>query len=185
MLVASFDATVLRTVGVGVVQQLWAHGISAELSVDASSLEEILARYKNDNHSWVLIVKPDSMERGLKVKNISTKEEFEVRSSELAGWLRSEIGARNQREHLAGTGKPPKHLSHQESNVSTREKDQDVRILTGLHRNKKTNRRNIIEAGKSFSESSYHLCKRAPILTHFSSSSSSHSRIPQRDGQSA
>ncbi|OJD14239.1 PEK/GCN2 protein kinase [Emergomyces pasteurianus Ep9510] len=146
VLVASFDATVLRTVGVGVVQELWAHGISAELSVDSSSLEEILARYKNDNHSWVLIVKQDSMERGLKVKNINTKEEFEVRSSELVSWLRSEIAARNQREHLTGAGKPLRNLIHQEPNIATREKDQDVRILTALHRNKKTNRRNIIEA---------------------------------------
>ncbi|OJD23912.1 PEK/GCN2 protein kinase [Blastomyces percursus] len=146
VLVASFDATVLRTVGVGVVQDLWAHEISAELSVDASSLEEILARYKNDNHSWVVIVKQDSMDRGLKIKNISTKEEFEVRSSELAGWLRSEIGARNQREHVTGASKPLKYLYHQESNDSAREKDQDVRILVALHRSKKTNRRNIIEA---------------------------------------
>ncbi|KGY14728.1 PEK/GCN2 protein kinase [Paracoccidioides brasiliensis Pb03] len=146
VLVASFDATVLRTVGVGVIQELWAHGISAELSVDTSSLEEILSRYKNDSHSWVVIVKQDSMERGLKVKHISTKEEFEVRSSELAGWLRGEIGARNQREHQTGTGKPLKHLNHQECGFSTREKDPDVRILTALHRNKKTNRRNIIEA---------------------------------------
>ncbi|ODH21168.1 PEK/GCN2 protein kinase [Paracoccidioides brasiliensis] len=145
VLVASFDATVLRTVGVGVIQELWAHGISAELSVDTSSLEEILSRYKNDSHSWVVIVKQDSMERGLKVKHISTKEEFEVRSSELAGWLRGEIGARNQREHQTGTGKPLKHLNHQECGFSTREKDPDVRILTALHRNKKTNRRNIIE----------------------------------------
>ncbi|PGH13957.1 PEK/GCN2 protein kinase [Helicocarpus griseus UAMH5409] len=146
VLVASFDATVLRTVGVGVVQELWAHEISAELAVDASSLEEILARYRHDNHTWVVIVKQDSMERGLKVKNISTKEEYEVRSSELAGWLRSDIVARNQREHLTGPGKPLRHLSHQDSSSSDRERDPDVRILTALHRSKKTNRRNIIES---------------------------------------
>ncbi|KAK2787365.1 hypothetical protein FQN52_007269 [Onygenales sp. PD_12] len=146
VLIASFDPEVLRTVGVRVVQELWANEISAELSVDASSLEEILTRYKNDNHSWVVIVKQDSTDRGLKVKNTSTKEELEVRSSELASWLRSEIGARNQREHLTGPGKPLRHLIQQDSGLSGRERDPEVRILTALHRNKKTNRRNIIEA---------------------------------------
>ncbi|EGC48918.1 protein kinase [Histoplasma capsulatum var. duboisii H88] len=146
VLVASFDPAVLRTVGVGVVQDLWAHGISAELSVDSSSLEEIITRYRNDNHSWVVIVKQDSMERGLKVKNISAKEEYEVRSSELAAWLLSEIRVRNQRERLTNGGKPLKHLYHRESSVPAGEKDPDVRILTAIHRNKKMNRRNIIEA---------------------------------------
>ncbi|EDN04718.1 conserved hypothetical protein [Histoplasma mississippiense (nom. inval.)] len=146
VLVASFDPAVLRTVGVGVVQDLWANGISAELSVDASSLEEIITRYRNDNHSWVVIVKQDSMERGVKVKNISTKEEYEVRSSELAAWLLNEIRIRNQRERLTNAGKPLKHLYHRESSVPAGEKDPDVRILTAIHRNKKMNRRNIIEA---------------------------------------
>ncbi|PGH10139.1 PEK/GCN2 protein kinase [Polytolypa hystricis UAMH7299] len=148
VLVASFDATILRTNGVKIVQELWANDISAELSVDASSLEELLTRYKDDNHSWVVIAKPDSMERGLKVKCVMPREDYDVRHSELIGWLRHEIRARNQREHLGESAKVPKFTS-QDPGGLTREKQPDVRVLTAQHKSKKANRRNIIEAALS------------------------------------
>lgn len=144
-MVASFDATVLRTVGVKIVQELWANDISAEIAVDASSLEELTTRYKDDNHSWIVIVKQDSTERGLKVKSIVRKEDFEVRGSELVNLLRNEIRARNQRENMAEPTRPK--ISTQESSSSARERLPDVRVLTAQHKSKKTNRRNIIEAG--------------------------------------
>lgn len=71
-----------------------------------------------------------------------------MRSSELVGWLRSEIRARNQRE---GTTEHPKLLrysSQQDANASPTERGNDVRILVSQHRNKKTNRRNIVESGR-------------------------------------
>ncbi|KAL2010403.1 hypothetical protein VTN00DRAFT_6210 [Thermoascus crustaceus] len=144
VLVASFDATVLRTVGIKIVQDLWANEISAELAADASSLEELLARYKDDNHSWIVIVKQE--ERALKVKSLFRKEEFDVRSSELVNWLRSEIRARNQREGTTDHPKLLKYSSQQDANASPTERGNDVRILVSQHRNKKTNRRNIVES---------------------------------------
>lgn len=148
MLVASFDATVLRTVGIKILQELWANEISAELAVDASSLEDLLTKYKDDNHSWIVIVKQDSKERALKVRSLFRKEEFDVRSSELVSWLRSEIRARNQREGTADHSRPLRFSSQQDANGSPSERGNDVRILVSQHRNKKTNRRNIIESGK-------------------------------------
>jgi translation initiation factor 2-alpha kinase 4 len=147
-LVASFDAAVLRSDGIRIVQELWANEISAELAVDASSLEELLIRYKDDNHSWIVIVKQDSKERGLRVKSMGRKEDSDVRSSELAGWLRSEIRARKHREGVLDGAKLSKHPSQQESNLTAREREPDVRILSTQQRNKKTNRRNITEAGE-------------------------------------
>ncbi|KAL2219885.1 anticodon binding domain of tRNAs-domain-containing protein [Thermoascus aurantiacus ATCC 26904] len=146
VLVASFDATVLRTVGIKILQELWANEISAELAVDASSLEDLLTKYKDDNHSWIVIVKQDSKERALKVRSLFRKEEFDVRSSELVSWLRSEIRARNQREGTADHSRPLRFSSQQDANGSPSERGNDVRILVSQHRNKKTNRRNIIES---------------------------------------
>ncbi|KAJ9207145.1 hypothetical protein DTO164E3_419 [Paecilomyces variotii] len=146
VLVASFDATVLRTVGIKTVQELWAHNISAELAVDSSSLEELLARYRDDNHGWIVIVKQDSRERGLKVRSLFPKEEFDVRSSELVPWLRNEIRARNQREGTAEHPKLHRLSNQQEGNLSAGDRGNDVRILVSQHRNKKTNRRNIVES---------------------------------------
>ncbi|KAK2744973.1 hypothetical protein FQN57_004103 [Myotisia sp. PD_48] len=148
VLVASFDSTVLRTVGVNIVSTLWANEISAELAVDTSSLEELVAKYRDDNHNWIVIAKQDSIDRGLRVKNMSRKEDFEVRSSDLASWLENEIRIRNRREHVAEPLKLPKNVSQGESSALGRDKNPDVRILAPRHKNKKTNRRNIVESAQ-------------------------------------
>lgn len=152
VLVASFDATVLRTVGVKIIEDLWANGISAELAVDASSLEEVMAKYKDYNHRWVVIAKQDSKERGFKVRNLIRKEEFDIRHSELVPWLRSEVQARHHREGMPD----PRQLRQpgQQDSLQSHEKPNDVRIIVPQHRSKKTNRRNIIESGM-FPSNSY------------------------------
>lgn len=148
VLVASFDQTILRTSAVKVLQDLWANGISAELAVDASSLEELMGRYRDDNHSWIVIVKQDSKERGFKVRSLNPRDEFDVRPAELVSWLRNEIRARNQRDGVADQPKLSRHTSQPDTGASVDERANDVRILVAQHRSKKTNRRNIIESGK-------------------------------------
>ncbi|KAM5472512.1 eukaryotic translation initiation factor 2-alpha kinase [Microsporum audouinii] len=148
VLVASFDPSVLRTVGVGIVSTLWANDISAELAADTTpSLEDLLTRYVDDNYSWVVIVKQDSIERGLRVKSVQRKEDFDVRSSDLVPWLRNEMRARKKFKHDRPPESPKliKHPSQSEAILSSKERDPEVRILTPLHKNKKTNRRNIVE----------------------------------------
>lgn len=131
--------------GVKLVEDLWANGISAELAVDAVSLEELMARYREHNHRWIVIAKQDSKERGYKVRNLVRKEEFDIRSSELVPWLRAEVLARHQRE---GTSDPRQaRQPGQQDALQSNEKANDVRILVPQHRSKKTNRRNIIESG--------------------------------------
>jgi translation initiation factor 2-alpha kinase 4 len=107
-----------------------------------------MAHYRDDSHNWVVIVKADSKERGLRVRSLIKKEEFDVRSSELVGWLRAEIRARNQRE--AGTEHPKllRNPSQADASASMNDRTNDVRIIVSQHRSKKTNRRNIIESGK-------------------------------------
>lgn len=145
MLVASFDATVLRTTGIKLIEELWSNNISAELAVDATSLEELMVKYKDSNHRCIVIAKQDSKERGFKVRNLVRKEEFDVRPAELVTWLRSEVQTRHHRE---GTADPrlPRQSSQQEA-AAFHERANDVRILVPQHRSKKTNRRNIVESG--------------------------------------
>ncbi|KAE8553034.1 hypothetical protein EYB25_004413 [Talaromyces marneffei] len=146
VLVASFDPTVLRTVGVRIVQDLWAHDIIAELAVDASSFEELISHYKEDNHSWVVLVKADSNERGLKIRSLVKKEEIDVRASDLVPWLRAEIRAQHHREILVDNPKVLRNPSQPDTGGPSGERGNDVRILVAQHRSKKTNRRNIIES---------------------------------------
>ncbi|KAL2854653.1 anticodon binding domain of tRNAs-domain-containing protein [Aspergillus pseudodeflectus] len=145
VLVASFDPTVLREMGVKLTQDLWANDISAELAVDASSLEELLVKYKEHNHSWIVIAKQDSKERGFKVRCLVPKEEFDIRNTELIPWLRNEIRARNTREGTTDNSRYAR-LSQSEANAAVSERANDVRILVPQHRSKKTNRRNIVES---------------------------------------
>ncbi|KAL5003177.1 anticodon binding domain of tRNAs-domain-containing protein [Aspergillus recurvatus] len=145
VLVASFDPTVLREMGVQLTQDLWSNDISAELAVDASSLEELLTKYKEHNHSWIVIAKQDSKERGFKVRCLVPKEELDIRGSELIPWLRSEIRARNQREGAPENPRYSRLPSQSEGNTGASDRPNDVRILVSQHRSKKTNRRNIVE----------------------------------------
>ncbi|KAL1957666.1 hypothetical protein VTO42DRAFT_5643 [Malbranchea cinnamomea] len=164
VLVASFDETVLRTVGLNVVSELWENDISAELAADALSLEELLARYKEDNHNWIIIVKADSIDRGFKVKNLVRKEDADVKSTELVAWLRAEIRARDRREHRDEVPRLLKHYSQPESTTFTRTRDPDVRVLTAHHKSKKTNRRNIIGQALSRSRELMDKTMNAPIV---------------------
>lgn len=147
MLVASFDPTVLRTMGIKIVQDLWLNDVSAELAVDASSLEELLNKYRDDSHGWIVIAKQDSQERGFKVKSLSPREEFDIRGSELVPWLRNEIRARYQREGAADPLRQSRLPSQADPGPSFNERFSDVRILVPQHRSKKSNRRNIVETG--------------------------------------
>lgn len=143
------------------IEDLWGNGISAELAVDASSLEELIAKYKDNNHRWIVIAKQDSKERGFKVRNLVRKEEFDIRNTELVPWLRSEVQARHQRE--GNTDARQARLPGQQDPflMNERERANDVRILVPQHRSKKNNRRNIVESGMYLSIKK-HLCKYVP-----------------------
>ncbi|KAJ5921242.1 Serine/threonine-protein kinase GCN2 [Penicillium verhagenii] len=161
VLVASFDATVLRTMGIKIVEDLWTNDISAELAVDASSLEDLMARYRDHGHRWVVIAKQDSKERGYKVRNLVRREEFDIRSSELVSWLRSEAQARHHRE---GTAEPRQSRQFgQQDVIQSNEKANSVRILVPQHRSKKTNRRNIVESALLSSREVVEKARNGPV----------------------
>jgi eukaryotic translation initiation factor 2-alpha kinase 4 len=154
VLVGSFDGEILRTTGIELLQELWANDISAELASDDSSLEDLLSSSKDDGHSWIVIIRHDASavgERSLKVKSMVKDEDFEVRPSELIGWLRVENRDRGRREGTAETTKLFRPTSHHDGSASTADRDVEVRVLTTQHRGKKTNRRNVIENGKFLS----------------------------------
>lgn len=134
--------------GIKVVQDLWSNDISAELAVDASSLEELLSKYRDHNHSWVVIAKQDSKERGFKVRSLAPREEYDMRASELVPWLRNEIRARNLREGTTDHSKQHRLPSQPDVSSPGNERTNDVRILVSQHRSKKSNRRNIVDSGK-------------------------------------
>ncbi|KAI9837549.1 MAG: hypothetical protein M1819_007200 [Sarea resinae] len=153
VLVGSFDSAALRTIGIKIVQELWANDISAELATDAHHPEELLSRYRDDKHSWLIIIRQETGsfgERSLKVRNMVRKEDTDVRSSELMSWLRAEMRDRDQREGTHERAKLLRRSSHQNPVSSgDGEREADVRVLLSNHKSKKSNRRNIVEAAQT------------------------------------
>ena len=133
--------------------------MSAELAVDARSTDELLSLYKDDKHSWIIIIKRDigiSKERLLKVKSMIRKEDADIRISELMSWLRAEIRERDQREgtndraKLLRTVSQPEPIQSQ-GQGSRGNNSQDVRVLISLPKGKKSYKRNVVESGMRMS----------------------------------
>lgn len=146
MLVASNDAGILRTIGVDIVQKLWDADISAELARDSRSPEDLLSKYRDDHHSWVLIIKQDSI---IKVKSMSRKDvaDIDIPITQLLSWLRSEVRERDQRDGTYQRVRLQRNASQPDNN--TTEHEQEVRVLIAGTKSKKSNRRNIVEQAQA------------------------------------
>jgi eukaryotic translation initiation factor 2-alpha kinase 4 len=152
VLLTSPDGNILRSAGVELVTSLWANGISAELTGDFASMEELEAAYHHDPYAFVVTIRYDSGAiggRSIKVRNVSKKEDTDVLATDLVNWLKSEIRERKHQEgatlHVGmklkreiSTNEPPR--------LTGESRDVDVRVLSSQHRGKKTNRRQIIDA---------------------------------------
>ncbi len=151
VLVASFDASVLRTTGIDILRQLWANDISAELAVDSRSPEDLLSKYRDDQHFWVVIIKQDST---LKIKCVSRKEvqDVDLPLSQLVSWMRNEIRERDQRDGIFDRAKLLRHSSQADGNWAPHH-EQEVRVLVAQTKSKKSNRKNIVEQAQARAES--------------------------------
>ncbi|CAK7565157.1 MAG: eukaryotic translation initiation factor 2-alpha kinase [Sporothrix epigloea] len=112
ILVASFDPTILRSIGVELLRSLWLHDMSAELAGDARSTEDLILKNRDEGHSWIIIVKPEGI---VKIKTMPTVSasagvsnnsvvalhrnyatpDVELPYSQVISWLRSEMRERD------------------------------------------------------------------------------------------
>lgn len=151
VLVAAFDEAVLRTAGLKILTELWANDISAELASNARTLEEIMSKHRDDNHSWLVIIKPDAVLGGrpdLRVRTTATREDADVKAENLVSHLLSELRERDSAEgkSKAHQRRGPAHSSSDNAHNATKEHRQNVQVLTAQHRSKKSNKWNIVEA---------------------------------------
>lgn len=162
-LVASFDSNVLRSTGVKMVSELISHGYTAELAVDAHSVEDILRHYRDDRHSWVIVIKhglaPDKPE--LKVKSIAKKEDTDLRTGDLLNYLRNELRDREGREGSAAQ-RLIRSTTAPSASTATASKS-NVDVLIAQHRSKKSNKWAIVEAAQARSLELLSVFQSAPI----------------------
>lgn len=147
VLVAAFDDAILRTSGLKILTELWQNDISAELASNARTLEEIMSKHRDDNHSWIVIIKPDIVLGGrpdLRVRTTATREDADVKAENLISHLLSELrerdGAKSHSRRLHNTS------SSDHATSSTNQHRQNVQVLVAQHRSKKSNKWNIVEA---------------------------------------
>jgi eukaryotic translation initiation factor 2-alpha kinase 4 len=124
------------------LNQLWANDISAELAIDSRSPEDLLSKYRDDQHYWIVIRKQDST---LKIKTIGRKEvqDVDMPIAQLVSWLGSEIKERDQRDGISDRAKWVRQSSANPNGAP--EHEQEVRVLVAQPKAKKSNRRNLVE----------------------------------------
>lgn len=145
VLVASFDAHILRTAGIEILSMLWANDISAELARDARSQEELVSRNRDETYSWSVIVKQYNV---LKIKTMDRADvpEVEISTSQLLPWLRAalrERGAAKQSE-IVSSATPVT-----QNGCVTPNPNQEVRALVAGTRSKKFNRHMVVEQAQA------------------------------------
>ncbi|OBT66063.1 PEK/GCN2 protein kinase [Pseudogymnoascus sp. 23342-1-I1] len=142
VLVSSFDGQVLRSEGVSLMNELWRNQISAELAGDARSPEDLMSKYKDDDHFWIVTIKQDSM---VKIKTMGRKdvEDVDMAESQVVSWLRGQIRDRDHREGQ-NLNKMARRTSHNDGPVGPHLKQQ-VHILTTGTKAKKAALKNTIQ----------------------------------------
>lgn len=166
VLVASFDTAILHSRGTKIVDLLWSHDISAELADDTNTLEELLARYAEDNHSWIVIVKHDAMATDkpeLKIKSLDKHEDHDVRATELINHLRGEMRDRDVREGTNERAKLTRQSSHYTEALTTSGKNRDVQVLNSSRKSKKATRTRVPETAQERTKEMVNSFSDAPI----------------------
>ena len=122
------------------MQTLWANDISAELAKDARSPEELVSKHRDENHSWIVIVKSDV----LKVKTMGRKDasDVDIPARELIPWLKGEMRERDSRTMTRTRGA---NQQSEQSASTDKGHEQEVRVLVAQTKSKKFNRQMVVE----------------------------------------
>ncbi|KAK4697319.1 hypothetical protein P7C71_g738, partial [Lecanoromycetidae sp. Uapishka_2] len=155
----------LDNTGVDILSELWSNNISAELAErnGEANGENLYTKTDDraDDHSWVVLVKAEDM---AKVKNTSRKDETEVRVSELAAHLRTEIRDRDRQEARVPKASLLRHSSRQDSSVPDKDREVDIKVLTSQNKGKKVNRKTVVEEAQAHKRAYLQACADSPIV---------------------
>ena len=128
---------------------------------DSRSPEDLLSKYRDDQHSWIVIIKQDSI---LKVKSMDRKDvpDADIPSTQLLAWLKGELRERDQRDGLHQRAKLQRNSSQADA-TGPIDHEQDVRVLIAGTKSKKSNRRNIVEQAQGRAATLVHSFLDGPI----------------------
>lgn len=154
---ASIDDSLRRSIGLEVLGALWDNGISAELADSMNSTDELLFKVKDDDYSWIVVVKPD---KSLRVKTLKRTDipDIDMPVGHLLLWLQSKIQERD-----GSAVSKLKIPSHRDGSVR-RAHDQEVSILPSQQKNKKMIRQAVIDQAQASAAGFVESMMSGPIL---------------------
>lgn len=157
VLVASIDDSLRRSVGLDVLGVLWDNGISAELADTTNSTDELMFNVKDDDYSWIVVVKPD---KSLRVKTAKRSDipDIDMPVGHLLLWLQSKIQDRD-----SSSVSKLRVASHRDGSVR-RAHDQEVSILPSHQKNKKMIRQAVIDQAQASAAGFMDSMTSGPIL---------------------
>ena len=143
VLVDCFDTNLLDNVGLRIVSELWANGISAELATSESSPSTAFTKALSarEEYSWTIMIKSQD---AVKVRNTIRQDESEVRVAELGQFMRHELRERSRNE---GRNPVPSlsRLDSQQEGVATSQ-DAEVKVHVFQRKGKKiASRKTVVE----------------------------------------
>ena len=143
-----------------ILQTLWAHDVSAELSRDCRSPEDLLSKHRDESYSWIVIIKQDAI---LRIKTMGRKDvpDVDIPTTQLLSWLRNEI-----RERDSKTLARPRAVGPATDTGSSGDKDPEqlVKVLVAQTKSKKFNRRTVVEQAQVSASSLVRSFLDGPIL---------------------
>jgi translation initiation factor 2-alpha kinase 4 len=159
VLVDSYHANILRTMGIDIVQELWMANISAELVIDSEIPEGQSghSQGKDEQYNYVVNLKQDDT---LKVRDLAANEEESMRHAELVPWLQAQI---RERERLAGHA-PPSRAPQSRAVQDTELGQSVVHVLQAQTKSKKFNRAKVEKEAQAALRESTQALSSAPIL---------------------
>ena len=150
VMVNGFEENSLRTIGLSLLSDLWANGVSAELIIDTDADEhfhhhQASGKYGAPQYGWIASVKQDGT---AKVRNTLKKEENDLRIHEVPHFLRTEIQERDRTEAKSiDKSKSSKITSQFNHGSGMHDREPNVIVITSQAKGKKTNRQSIIVDG--------------------------------------
>lgn len=125
--------------------------MSAELAADLKTPEELFSHHRKENYHFIVFIKHEADPAGkpeLKVKSLSRKEDFDLRQTDLAAFLRGEIRKENVRDITEDRSWYPRTQARTDDYLTGVDETQ-MRVLAAPQKNKKTNKWKIMDDAKA------------------------------------
>lgn len=156
IVVSAFDTSTLKTQGISLLSELWAHGITAELSPSGILRENECRKY---GINWIVTIRQAHAhnERNIRVRDLTTKKDVDLKHTELISHLKLELSERDSAS-LEAERQLLQHTSEEAPRTM------DIRILAADRKGRKITRSTIIDgAQQAASELSAGFMK-APVV---------------------